>query len=265
MKAIKTMKIGKVLETTLYNFFNLLILAVPYSEFSKEDGILQFDNTNRETNEQHIKKMSFSLKLLGLLRCPVVIFNESLGKYLILDGQHLIKGSILNKIPVVYCIVYQGKEKSKAMSTLNNTQKPWGLLQFIKHFAKQTKKNDYQTLLDAMKGSKVKSSVLPMIFTNKSRGEAKKDVVSGNFKIVNKNANEIIKNVGKCYDCNDTLPKTRQYQEKLVLLMLNTKNFNIIQFTKNLCTIKVENFGNDEAKIAEQLANIYSSKLRQAA
>ncbi len=265
MKTIKTIKFGKILETTLFKLFNLLILAVPYSEFIKEDGILQFDKTNRDSNSSHIKKMSISLQLLGLLRCPVVTFDIKTNKYIILDGQHLFKGSRETKQSEIYCIVYNGKDKSAAMRTLNNTQKPWALLEYVKQSVKEGKK-DYIILAEALKGKIVTSSVLPMIFSLKSRKDVSADIKSGEFKIVNKKANETINAIKNCYSSNNTLPKTRQYQEKLVLLILNTEKFSIGLFIANLCRATVEDLGNDESGIANQLKAIYEGTyLRVAA
>lgn len=265
MKNVKVMKIGKVVETTLYKFFNLLILAVPYSELIKENGILQFDEINRQTNDKHIKKMSLSLKLLGLLRCPVVVFDEKTGRYKVLDGQHLIKGSKETKESEIYCIVYNGKEKAQAMRTLNNTQKPWKFADFVKQSALEGKK-DYQILLKVLKEKIVSDSVLPMILTLKSRQEARNEIVKGEFKIVNKNYRKVLDDIKTFYTCNVSLPKSRQYHEKLVLLMLNTKKFNSMQFVMNLSKVTIENKGNDETAIAEQLKEIYEGKtLRVAA
>tara|TARA_R100000654_G_C2656439_1_gene124024 strand:+ start:178 stop:942 length:765 start_codon:yes stop_codon:yes gene_type:complete len=96
----------------------------------KPDNLLSF---NRKIRTNHIKKMIKSINTCGVTRLPVIgdisIFNQT-QKYVIVDGQHLLKSLIeINyDFEFLECIVIKYDNKRDLMeqiACMNTTQKGW--------------------------------------------------------------------------------------------------------------------------------------------
>tara|TARA_R100000152_G_C6764645_1_gene189297 strand:- start:424 stop:1167 length:744 start_codon:yes stop_codon:yes gene_type:complete len=94
-----------------------------------EKNLLSF---NRSISLPHSVKLSKSIKEIGVLRYPVIanvskIFKDK--KMSIIDGQHLLKGFLLNKtnksINCIYKTYNNRGELIKDVSVLNSTHKNW--------------------------------------------------------------------------------------------------------------------------------------------
>jgi hypothetical protein len=159
-----------------------------------------------------------------------------------------------------YVVSVDGEEeKTQLMIDLNNITKSWKLNDYVNSWAESGIKS-YQKLRTAATISYpyVQISVLIQAFTQQSRAKATKLVKEGTFDIVNKvRGEELIECV--C-DCFDIVPNTRQMNEALIKLMLNTESYNHNHFVKKLkAVVKTYVFSTKEGELYKQLVKIYNN------
>ena len=92
-----------------------------YSKFS-------FFEQNRDTDDRTINDLVVSIKKKGQLQ-PIIV-NEA---YRVIDGQHRLKACEILGIPVSFII--SNKATIKDVVLINNTQKSWGNLDYLKTFS----------------------------------------------------------------------------------------------------------------------------------
>lgn len=91
---------------------------------------------NRELNERHIQKLIKSIEANNLLALNPIIVNSQME---VVDGQHRLEAASRLNLPIYY--VQLGDDSTGVIATLNATQKAWGLVEFVKFYAKHGKPN----------------------------------------------------------------------------------------------------------------------------
>lgn len=214
---------------------------------------------NRMINIAHVKKMQESVVRHGVLRYVIVVFNKALGKYVIVDGQHLsVALQNLNMdIPCILVDCQTEEDLTQLMIDLNNTSKSWKLDDYINGWA-ASGLDDYKYLKTAIVMSDVQQSVIIQAYTGKIRHAATKMVKNGTFRIVDKvKGDKIIEDVSNLITI---LPNTRQMSEALVQIIIEMPNFDVKKMLKNSKkAVGSTNFEGDGNVLKKTLLEIYNA------
>lgn len=149
---------------------------------------------NRDLSSGRIDKLKHSINEYGLLRDVIVIETNLFGgrtkKMYIVDGQHLYMActalDILDELQVKVC-----KKKFETISeiidfvsTLNTTQTPWNLSNYINAYASTNMHLDYNKLIQKRIKFGLSYTLLAMIYGGVSNTAASNMLKRGKFKIV---------------------------------------------------------------------------------
>jgi hypothetical protein len=222
-------------------------------------SLLHFSTKNRKIKKHHVSKMQESVKKHGCLRLVIVVWDEKIEKYIIVDGQHLSVALMgLNReieCQVVDC--NSDAELTQLMIDLNNTSQSWMPSDYIHNWAESGKK-DYCYIREVIEKNITQLTVILMAYSQKRRNIATKEMKAGTFKIINKKyGNQLISQIK---DCNNFLSSSRVVNEALIQLMLNQENYNHQKMLVNLKnSIRFVSFETSENKLYCQLVEIYQS------
>ena len=115
--------LGSVEQTTDYDMFSII-----------ED--------NRALNENHLKKLTESVAILGANVQAIIVTAE----FDVLDGMHRLEGCKRANVPVNYIVANTDKfTNEEIMIALNINSKNWSLEDYVKHYAHT--KDEYNTIL----------------------------------------------------------------------------------------------------------------------
>ena len=89
---------------------------------------------NRDIDEKAVNNLVVSIKKKGQLQ-PIIV-ND---KFEIIDGQHRLDACEILGVPVSYIV--SNKATIKDVVLINNTQKPWGNLDYLKTFCHKSHSN----------------------------------------------------------------------------------------------------------------------------
>lgn len=190
----------------LLNQNGCVLLKFTAKDYKGTKSVIGFHKTNRATEPSQVANLNVLRKKLGLLRFPIVIFEN--GVYYFVDGQHLAKGMMENDEDII-CFL-STSDLSETMIALNTSAVNWKQPEYINHYAEQNNKN-YTQLREVLKtsvnttkeGKKegVKLQIVPAlligIYAGINRQQANKDVVSGEFRFIKRKADgdEIVKQI----------------------------------------------------------------------
>lgn len=163
------------------------------------DNIEYMPSGNREMKAPLIRKLKESIKEYGILRSVVVANTNIFGgkkRYYIADGQHLYRAcEALNMLDSLSFIEVQRKFKNiteivEFVSTLNTSQSPWRLQDFVEAYASTNQYISYNKLVQKRLSYDLSYNMLAIIYSGKTKGQASKAIKSGNFRIGDKNNGE---------------------------------------------------------------------------
>lgn len=227
-------------------------------ESSAYDTLYKY-KTQRPVNAGHVLVMKDSVIRNGQIR-PVMVV-EIKDKLFVIDGQHLLEALIQLDMPV-WCQMIEcdsDEQITQLIIDLNNTSKSWQLTDYVNSWAMSGLKDYRQLKRDSEITFKdVQITVIMQAYTQKSRAKSTKLVKEGKFEIVNKTrGEELIQNI--C-ELNYVVPNTRQMNEALIKLMLNSESYNQQHMYKRLKAVgKTYVFSTKEGQLYKQLLEIYNS------
>jgi len=145
--------------------------------------LLKLLECNRVVSPAHVQKMGASVTQLGaVLRDVVVIkigFNYTIG-----DGQHLGKHLKDVKLPIRCKLIEAADEREalKIVTMLNSSSRNWGIATFVDGWAHFNK--DIKVLQELKENFSLTYTTIGALLTNSTTGLAKKQIASGDFKVV---------------------------------------------------------------------------------
>jgi len=149
---------------------------------------------NRDLSSSRIEKLKHSINEYGILRDVIVINTDVFGgktkRYYIVDGQHLYMAcSALGFLDDLEFKVCKKKFKSISeivdfVSTLNTTQTPWKLTNYIDAYASTNLHLDYNKLIQKRIRYNLSYTLLAMIYGGTSNSAASNMLKRGKFKFV---------------------------------------------------------------------------------
>ena len=238
------------MKKSLANSKRLLISPDQYNQ-------LIFIDKNRCIKKAHVKTMTESVLKHGCLRLVVVVWDEILEKYIVVDGQHLTRAlQGLNRnieCHVVDCD--DDKHLTQLMIDLNNVSKSWTYNDYIHGWAESGNKS-YKILANELKKSNLQLSIVLMAYTQKRRCIATKMMKEGTFEITDKTYGD--KLISQIKDCNNYVPNSRAVNEALINLMVSVEVYDHKKMLKNLKSeMKHVILDKNETKLYNQLVLIY--------
>lgn len=143
---------------------------------TKDYSKFKFREDNRETNHNHVKKLSNSMKERGWITGSYVVVNS---KYEVIDGQHRVKAATIAGVPINYTM--ERKSDFDTIRTLNCNQKNWLLQDHIHGFV--TDGNPHYVKLDNFMKEfpELKITECMMLCKNSYTGVPRGTFESGNF------------------------------------------------------------------------------------
>ena len=118
-------------------------IVITQDDYSK----LFFTHKNRVVKKTHVKLMQESVLRHGCLRLVVVVWDDVLEKYIVVDGQHLSRALMGLNRPIECHVVDCDTEQdlTQLMIDLNNISKSWKPMDYVHGWA-ETGNKDYQFL-----------------------------------------------------------------------------------------------------------------------
>lgn len=171
-----------------------LLRKIKFSRDYKKFGFL--DSINRIPDPGHVQKMIMSVRSMGVIRpiiCVKVNFlNGSCAMYIV-DGQHLFNALMAENLEIPY-VVIDVEEKIdlvNKMAMLNNSSKPWTLLNYVNAYKMHIP--DYNTLFELRNKYNIEPLMLAAICTRGTSAVATGSqlIKSGKFKITNAEAEDM--------------------------------------------------------------------------
>lgn len=168
-------------------------------KFSKDyRKFILLDGINRIPDPKHIQKMVTSIRAMGIIRpiiCVKVRFIDGIERLYIVDGQHLFNALCAEGLEVPY-IVIETEDKIdlvNKMAMLNNSSKPWTLLNYVNAFKMYIPA--YNELFELRNKYNIEPLMLAAICTRGTSAVATGSQLlkSGNFRISNPHAEEMSK------------------------------------------------------------------------
>lgn len=138
---------------------------------------------NRQLRIRKHKKLGESIKKYGVLPYwPVVVRRTSHGKLWVLDGQHRVWFAMDRGLPVYYVIA----DEDFSIAEINNTQKPWVLLDYVEMYTAQGKQ-DYREAVDfSVRHKLCLSRAMAMLAGTTSLGNIKDAIEAGDYRITDR-------------------------------------------------------------------------------
>lgn len=219
---------------------------------------LVFSQLNRQIYPGQVREMIASVRLFGVLRLVIVAYDEITDKYIIIDGQHLVK-ALMSLNENIECQVVKCDDNntiSDLIIKLNTTSKNWSIMDFLKTRANSC--IEYRFLLNEYERTKLQLSVVLMAYGQQKRTLATKYMKEGTFKIVDRDYGGKLQE--QIIECNSFIRSSRTVNECLVQIMLNTKKYSqgkMINALSKCCTKIDTNLS--ESEIYMQILDIYHS------
>jgi len=131
---------------------------------TKDYGMFVSSDSNRPEDKNHVKQVRESMRKYGFLGAfPIMVKETGNGKFYIIDGQHRFLAAKELGIPVKYHIT----KSSIDIPEVNNTQKRWKQLDYVKMYANKGN-NHYLELLVFSQENKLPVSTAAMLLMNES-------------------------------------------------------------------------------------------------
>lgn len=167
----------------------------------------KMEGINRKVEPSHVTKIANSIQAIQEMLRPIVVVVtsalEGVKRHYILDGQH--SSDALDRLgsvkPIVKLYSEDQAEIVEWMAKLNNSSKPWALIDYINAWKTLPGHEDYITLLKAFNTFDLPIILLVQAYANLSRtGSTMSMVKSGRFKVVNLvRGEEILKDVADLF------------------------------------------------------------------
>ena len=240
-----------------------LLRKIKFSKDYKKFGFL--DSINRIPDPGHVQKMILSVRAMGVVRpiiCVKVKFlNGSTAMYIV-DGQHLFNALMAENLEIPYVIidVEEKIDLVNKMAMLNNSSKPWTLLNYVNAYRMHIP--DYNTLFDLRNNYNIEPLMLAAICTKGTSAvvSGSQLLKSGKFKITNKDAQQMAKAFNDFFIEIGRADRWVKHQFLQVFMRAwgtYDHNKSLDNLKKNLKTIKaMSDTGAAEAFISKNIFNL---------
>lgn len=145
---------------------------------TKKYHLFKFHPLNRPINQKHVVELINSIDLIDLTMCRPVIINE---KDEIIDGQHSFIACKTDGIDVSAIRVNLNGQSKMAMRKLNESNKKWGLRDYVTFYVNDGNKEYLQILNCERDYPGITISNASSIVSNTSSGHC--GVTTGTFKV----------------------------------------------------------------------------------
>lgn len=159
----------------------------------KREDIHFMPQGNRDLSSKQIQKLKHSINKYGILRDVILIKTSLFGgksKYYIIDGQHLFMAveslNMLEDLEYKVC-KYDFKSISEIVSfvaTINSSQTPWKLQNYIEAYASTNLHLDYNKLIAKRIRYNLSFTLLAMVYGGLGQSAASNMLKEGKFKFV---------------------------------------------------------------------------------
>lgn len=226
-------------------------------------GLLRTRPHNRPINDKGVKTMRGSVERNGVLRYPIVVWNQKKSYYEIIDGQHLITAVKELELPIE-CIEVKNLTESEIvqlMIDLNNISRTWKLEDYIRSW-KESGKKDYRilTIANEIAYSDLQLTVIMQAYAQTSRSIATNLVKNGEFSIVDKIKGDFF--LDCISECIGYLPNSRQVNESLIKLMISVDDYDHKRMITNLRKKykSLDMIHTKESSVFSALLGVYNGK-----
>lgn len=159
------------------------VIAYPEIVETTNYELLKLLKCNRDVAPAHVQNMGLSITQLGYVLRDVVVVKIGF-EYFIADGQHLEAWLKLAQLPI-RCKLVEAKDEREALkivTKLNSTSRNWGIKNFVEGWANFNK--DVKILKELTKKFSLTYTTIGALLTNSTSALAKKQIASGEFKVV---------------------------------------------------------------------------------
>jgi hypothetical protein len=182
-KNSRTLEFKTLLKGSIETDVNGNVIRYPDVVETTNYELLKLLKSNRDIAPAHVQNMGLSVvQLANVLRDVVVV---KIGfEYYIVDGQHLYSYLKLANLPI-RCKLIEVKDEREALmfvTRLNSTSRNWGIKNFVEGWANFNK--DVKILKELTKKFSLTYTTIGALLTNSTSALAKKQITSGEFKVV---------------------------------------------------------------------------------
>jgi hypothetical protein len=182
-KNSRTFQFKTLLKGSVETDVNGNVICYPDIVETTNYELLKLLKFNRDVAPAHVQKMGASVTQLGNVLRDVVIVKIGM-YYFIVDGQHLYAYLKSANLPI-RCKLIEAKDERHALkivTMLNSTSRNWGIKNFVDGWANFNK--DVKVLKELTKRFGLTHSTIAALLTNSTQALAKKQIASGEFKVV---------------------------------------------------------------------------------
>jgi len=189
----KTEKIGRknsrnfafktLLKATAEYDVNGNLIGYPAIVETTNYELLKLLKCNRNVSAPHVQQMGLSVVQLGYVLRDIVVVKINY-EYFVADGQHLKAYLKTAELPL-RCKLIEAKDEREALTIvtkLNSTSRNWGIKNFVDGWANFNK--DIKVLQQLTKDFSLTYTTIGALLTNSTSALAKKQIASGEFKVV---------------------------------------------------------------------------------
>lgn len=153
---------------------------------------------NRFIIPNHVTKVTGSVQDIKEIIRPVVCLMtsalEGVMRCYVFEGQHLYNCCLRvnSEIPIIRIYSDDISEIVRWLGKVNNSSKPWGLIDYVNAFQACPGNEDYGTLLKAFNTYDLAAGIIAACYNNQHPRSQTKIIKTGRFKIVNKSKGDTI-------------------------------------------------------------------------
>ena len=226
---------------------------------TKEYHLFKTLDYNRDIDPQRVDELTESIKKFGLTQ-PIIVSRDRF----IIDGQHRLNALIRLSLPVWYVTI--SNYTAEQVQEINNTQKSWRLVDYVKSTAARGDVNCQKLQEMFVEYSDISPSVVAKVFSeNGNRGIAV--VRSGQYRLSLERGHKVMSMLETLSDFLEENGQPYQkvygsrFSEGLYKVVVANDNFDINRFI-SILERKLLRFYDNSSDNAVNIVDIYNSGAR---
>jgi ParB-like nuclease domain len=204
--------------------------------YTEDLSIFNIHESNRDLNELNVERLMSSLICKNLLKFRPILVDE---KMRIIDGQHRLEAARRLKVGIYY--QKQKEAKTEDIILLNQHQKKWELLDYLKYYVADGKE-EYRKFKEFIDNKNISIQVGLAFF--RESGKEQERFKNGNFSF-SKDSSELEEIINSIQDLIEKIDKSCAIKKKFIH---NAGFFYALRKVMKLCDSNVL-----ERKILSQL------------